>query len=126
MLSENGRHYGEVVETTDEEGKIHYFEKVEEVEVDGKSYALLIYQGSEDDEEEEGGEGHVHTDACKHGSGEGDDEEGYEEEIVLMRISREDDGDVYETIEDDEEFEKVMQHIEALDDGAEEEEESEE
>jgi uncharacterized protein YrzB (UPF0473 family) len=84
----------DIIETTDEDGKVHIFERVEEIEVDGNAYALLVYQGSEDEKPPEG----------------------YDEEIVVMKISKDPDGtDVFEQIEDEAEFERVLNYIESLD-----------
>lgn len=110
-MIENGRHtengsYVEtdIIETTDEDGQVHVFEKVSELEVDGQEYALLIYKGNQPDElDKEAEEGAV-------------SEEGYEEEVVVMRISYEDGQEVYEAIEDEAEFEKVVAFIDNMDD----------
>ncbi|HEY9687711.1 MAG TPA: DUF1292 domain-containing protein [Coleofasciculaceae cyanobacterium] len=108
---ENGRTdngiYAEtdIIETTDEEGTVHVFEKVKELEIEGQEYALLIYKGNEYEEKEEG-------DA----EAEDDEEEGYDEEVVVMRISHEDGEEVYEAIEDEAEFERVVAFIENMDD----------
>ncbi len=106
-MIENGRTdngiYSEtdIIETTDEEGQVHIFEKVSELEVDGQEYALLIYKGSgEKEEAEEGAE----------------DEESEEEEVVVMKISYEDGQEVYEAIEDEEEFERVVAFIDNMED----------
>lgn len=93
----------DIIETTDEEGQVHIFEKVSELEVDGQEYALLIYKGSGDKEESEEGT-------------EGDDEEAEEEEVVVMKISYEDGQEVYEAIEDEEEFERVVAFIDSMED----------
>ncbi|MEB3246201.1 MAG: hypothetical protein VKJ06_09505 [Vampirovibrionales bacterium] len=112
----------ELVETTDEAGLVHYFEKVEEVDFEGQRYALLIYRGNEQDgfkgaDDAEKPE-HVHGEGCSH---EHDDAEGgYDEEVVLMRVIVEDGTDVYEAIEDDDEFNKVLTYIENLEDDEEE------
>lgn len=90
----------DIIETTDEEGQVHVFEKVSELEVDGQEYALLIYKGSGDEQEKPtGGE-----------------EAAEDEEVVVMRISYEDGLEVYEAIEDEAEFERVIAAIESLDD----------
>jgi hypothetical protein len=94
-MYENGRLGSDIVETTDEDGQVHIFEKIDEYELDGKRYALLIYQGGEEDEEKEESA-----------------EEGYEEEVVVMRVVHEPDGDVFEAIEDEAEFERVVKYIE--------------
>lgn len=111
-MIENGRatengNYSEtdIIETTDEDGQVHVFEKISELEVDGQEYALLIYKGNEPDEEVEEGE-----------EADEDAEEGYEEEVVVMRITYEDGQEVYEAIEDEEEFEKVVAFIDNMDD----------
>lgn len=108
-MIENGRHtengtYSEtdIIETTDEDGQVHVFEKISELEVDGQDYALLIYKGNE---AEEGAEEKAES-----------EEEGYEEEVVVMRITFEDGQEVYEAIEDEEEFEKVVAFIDNMDD----------
>jgi hypothetical protein len=101
-MMENGRtdnglyHETDIIETTDEEGQIHIFEKVSELEVDGQEYALLIYKGNSEGENE----------AAK--------EEGYEEEVVVMKISYEDGQEVFEAIEDEAEFERVVAYIDAM------------
>ena len=87
----------DIIETTDEEGQVHIFEKISELEIEGQEYALLIYRGNNPDEEEKAGE------------------EGYEEEVVVMKISYEDGQEVYEAIEDEEEFNKVVAYIDNLD-----------
>lgn len=101
---ENGRttdngYYGEtdLIETTDEEGTVHIFEKISEIEVEGQEYALLIYKGNEEKPETKG-------------------EEGYDEEVVVMKISYEDGQEVYEAIEDETEFERVVSFIENMED----------
>jgi hypothetical protein len=100
-MANNGFSDIDLIETTDEEGKLHVFEKVEEIDIDGQRYALLIYQGSGDDADgEEKAEG----------------EEGYDEEVVVMKISQEDGAEVYEAIEDEAEFERVIAHIESITD----------
>lgn len=104
--SENGV-YAEtdIIETTDEDGQVHVFEKVSELEVDGQEYALLIYKGNQP-EEVEGEEDKEEDDSA----------EGYEEEVVVMRISYEDGQEVYEAIEDEAEFEKVVAFIDNMED----------
>jgi len=97
----------ELIETTDEDGNVHLFEKIDEYELEGQRYALLVYAG-----EKEGSllGGHQHSAACNHG----DDDE---EEVVVMRITADADGvEVFEAIEDDAEFEKIVSHIDSLSD----------
>jgi hypothetical protein len=93
----------DIIETTDEDGQVHVFEKVSELEVDGQEYALLIYKGTGDGEKPESKDGGEETE---------DDDE-----VVVMRISYEDGLEVYEAIEDEAEFERVIAAIETLDDG---------
>jgi Protein of unknown function (DUF1292) len=98
MTEQNGSAMVEVVETTDENGVVHYFERIDEMEVDGQAYALLLYQGTEEDEAPEDGE------------------EGYDEEFVLMKVIKDADGTpVYEYIEDEAEFNKVAAELEKKD-----------
>lgn len=104
-MFENGRFSADLIETTDEEGNVHVFEKVDEYEFEGRRYALLIYQGGEDEAAEENEE----ELESANGNGNG---EGYDEEVVVMRIVQEEDGDVFEAIEDEAEFERVVQFIE--------------
>jgi len=107
---ENGRttdngHYREtdIIETTDEDGTVHIFEKVSEMEIEGKDYALLIYKGNEYKENESESENGAET-------------EGYDEEVVVMRITHEGGEEVYEAIEDEAEFNKVVAFIENMED----------
>lgn len=90
----------DIIETTDEDGKVHIFEKISDLEIDGQEYALLIYKGDSIDEE----------------GAEKPQEEGYEEEVVVMKISYEDGQEVYEAIEDEDEFNKVVAFIDTLED----------
>lgn len=110
MSSENGNHpeqEASYIVTTDEEGKKHYFELIDQLEVDGQQYGLLLYLGDEEKE--------AHADM------EEDDEEGYEEEFVIMKIIQEENGDnVFESIEDDEEFERILALVEQMGDDDEE------
>jgi len=89
----------DVVETTDEDGQVHYFEPVEEFEIDNQLYALLIYQGK----------------TLEPGEDEEQDDEGYEEEFVVMRVIMDNDGRLYESIEDEAEFEKIVAQLEKMD-----------
>jgi uncharacterized protein YrzB (UPF0473 family) len=94
----------DIIETTDEDGQVHVFEKVSEVEVQGQEYALLIYRGQGESEE---------TSPNGKAASESDPDE---EEVVVMRISYEDGLEVYEAIEDEDEFERVVAAIEEMDD----------
>jgi Protein of unknown function (DUF1292) len=90
----------DVVETTDEDGQVHYFEPVDELEVDGQLYALLVYQG---------------TTLEPVAETEDEDGAGYSEEFVVMRIVMEGDERLYESIDDDAEFERVISQLEKMD-----------
>lgn len=82
----------QIIETVDENGNVVKFELFDIVEVDEKEYALLLPV-----EEEEG------------------------DEVVLMRLSKDGEEYLFETIEDDEEFDKVATYVENMDDEEEEE-----
>ena len=84
-----------VVETTDEDGNVHYFEPVEEFEIEGNLYALLVYQGDSLEVP--------------------DAETGYDEEFVVMKVTLEGEERVYESIEDEDEFNKVVEQLENMD-----------
>lgn len=76
----------QIIETVDENGNVVKFELFDIVEVDEKEYALLLPI------EEEG------------------------DEVVLMRLSKDGEEYLFETIDDDEEFEKVAQYVESMED----------
>lgn len=107
---------GLLIETTDEQGQIHLFEKVDEYEIDDQRYALLVYQGQKVNGvlQKPEPEAHEHGPNCSHGHDHGhDDDDDDAEEIVIMRIGQDPDGtDVFESIDDDDEFEKVVSWLE--------------
>ncbi len=76
-----------IIETVDENGNEIKFELFDIIVVDNQEYALLTNPEEED-----------------------------AENIVVMRLIQEDGGYSFETIEDDEEFEKVEAYIESLED----------
>lgn len=76
----------QIIETLDENGNVVKFELFDIVEVDEKEYALLLPI-----EEEES------------------------DEVVLMKIKKDGDEYLFETIDDDEEFEKVANYVETMD-----------
>ena len=78
----------QLIETTDENGNVINFELYDIVEVEEQEYALLIPADSETKEEEE---------------------------VVLMRLSQEGDDYIFESIDDDAEFDKVAEYIESMD-----------
>ena len=77
----------QIIETIDENGNLIKFELFDIIEVDEKEYALLLPV---------------------------EDEEG--DEVVLMRLSKDGEDYLFETIDNDEEFEKVAAYVENLDD----------
>lgn len=81
----------QIIETFDEEGNKVSFELLDIVTVDDIEYALLLPASStaEDDEENE---------------------------VLVMRIKREGEEFSFETIEDDEEFNKIAAYIEEIED----------
>jgi uncharacterized protein YrzB (UPF0473 family) len=78
-----------IIETVDEEGNVITFELYDIVEVDEQEYALLLSTEEEDVDSDEG-------------------------EIVIMRLTKDGDDYVFETIDDDAEFNKVAEYVESL------------
>lgn len=76
----------QIIETLDENGNVVRFELFDIVEVDEKEYALLLPADEED-----------------------------ADEVVLMKITKDGEEYLFETIEDDEEFEKVAEYVENMD-----------
>ena len=70
----------QIIETVDENGNVVKFELYDIVEVDEKEYALLLPTDEED-----------------------------ADEVVLMKITKDGEEYLFETIDDDDEFEKVAQ-----------------
>lgn len=79
----------QLIETIDENGNKITFELFDIVEVDEQEYALLLPIESK---------------------------AGEEDEIVLMRLSKDGEDYIFETIDDDAEFEKVAAYVESLED----------
>ena len=79
-----------MIETVDEEGNVINFQLIDIIEMEDKEYALLLPQENEDSEEEK--------------------------EVVLMRLLKEGDEYTFEMIEGDDEFNKVVDFIDTLDD----------
>lgn len=77
-----------IIEITDEEGNTLKCKLYDIIEYENKQYAVLLEAEIEDDEAE----------------------------MVLMRYMEEDGESIFETIVDDEEFEKVSAYIESLED----------
>ncbi len=75
----------QIIETVDENGNVVKFELFDIVEVDEQEYALLLPIEEEDSDE-----------------------------VVLMRLTKDGEEYVFETIDDDEEFEKVANYVESM------------
>lgn len=78
----------QLIETIDDDGKVVNFELFDIVEFEDKEYALLLPAESTNDDDE----------------------------VVLMRLTKDGEDYLFEAIEDDEEFDKVAEYIENLDD----------
>ena len=89
---ENADLENQIIQTEDEEGNLHNFELIDIIEVDEQEYGILLY---------------VDEDAAK------SDDEDEEEELAIMRLMKEGEGYIFETIEDEAEFEKVSAFVEA-------------
>jgi hypothetical protein len=81
----------QIIQTEDEDGNVHNFELIDIIEVDNQEYGILLYIDEEETEEDE-------------------DEE---QELAVMRLIKQDDGYIFETIEDEAEFEKISAFVEA-------------
>ncbi len=79
----------QLIETVDENGNVINFELFDIVEVENQEYALLLPADAEESDEEE--------------------------EVVLMRLTKEGEDYIFESIDDDEEFDKVAEYIESMD-----------
>lgn len=77
----------QLIETVDEFGKVVNFELFDIIEFEEREYALLLPADSNNDMDE----------------------------VVLMKLSKDGEEYVFEVIEDDEEFNKVAEYIENLD-----------
>lgn len=88
----------QLIETVDEEGNVINFELIDIVDMDGQEYGLLLPKEENDDSEEE-------------------------KEVVLMRLTKEGEEYIFEMIEDDDEFNKVVDYIDSLEETEEDEEE---
>ncbi len=82
----------QIIETIDENGNVIKFELYDIVEVDEQEYALLLPV---------------------------DEEEG--DEVVLMKLTKDGEDYLFETIDDDAEFDRVAAYVENMDDEDEEE-----
>lgn len=77
----------QIIETVTEDGEKVQFKLFDIVEFEEKEYALLLPLDDEDNEDAE---------------------------LVLMQLTKEDDDYIFETIEDDDEFDRVSEYIESL------------
>lgn len=94
MTKQNKEMDEQLIETIDDEGNIINFELIDIVEVDGQEYGLLLPA----DEEQK------------------NDDSDEEKEVVLMRLTKEGEEYIFEMIEDDSEFNKVVEFIDSFDD----------
>lgn len=78
----------QLIETVDDQGNVINFELYDIVEVDEQEYALLLPA---------------------------EPAEGEEEELVLMRLSKDGEDYIFESIDDDAEFDKVAEYVESMD-----------
>lgn len=109
-----------IIKTQDENGEFYSFELIDVIEFEGREYGLLV-PVKEDGEENSCDdscscgckEENASPEACDCGCEE-------EDEVVIMRLNKEDDSYVFETIEDDEEFNRLIEYIEAEEDDEEE------
>ena len=76
----------QIIETVDENGNVVKFELFDIVEVDEQESALLLPVGEEE-----------------------------ADEVVLMKITKDGEEYLFETIDNDEEFEKVATYVENMD-----------
>ena len=77
----------QLIETVDENGNVITFELYDIVEVDEQEYALLLPT---------------------------DSQAGEEDELVLMRLTKDGEDYLFETIDDDAEFNRVAEYVENL------------
>jgi len=78
----------QIIQTEDEDGNLHNFELIDVVEIDNQEYGVLLYLNDEASEEDE-------------------------QEIAIMRLIKQNDNYIFETIESEEEFNRVSAMIEA-------------
>lgn len=83
----------QLIETVDDEGNVINFELFDIVEFEEKEYALLLPVVDETAKKSEEGE----------------------DEVVLMRLTKDGEDYLFEAIEDDDEFERIAEYIENLD-----------
>ena len=84
----------QIIELIDEDGEPCHFELIDIIEFEGKEYGLLLPIDDEDETLVDNDE---------------------EKEVVLMKLNKIMDEYVFETIDSDEEFEKVAEYINSFD-----------
>ena len=84
----------QIIETVTEYGEVVQFRLFDIIEYEEKEYALLLPLEEEDSDDAE---------------------------LVLMRLEKDEEEYIFETIEDDEEFDRVSEYIESLADDEDEE-----
>jgi hypothetical protein len=82
-----------IIQTTDETGKVHTFKLIEIFEVDKEEYGLFNYMNPEPS---------IFTSV----------KAGEDAEIIVMKIVKKDGHSYFEIIEDEEEFNYVLDYIE--------------
>ena len=90
---ENQAEEDQIIETVDEEGNLIKFELFDIIDFEKQEYALLLPVEKSEDEDED--------------------------EIVLMRLKKDGEDYLFEAIEDDDEFDRVSEYIDKLDEDAE-------
>lgn len=78
----------QLIETIDENGNVIKFELYDIIEVDEQEYALLLDPEENNDEDAE---------------------------VVLMKLSKDGEDYIFESIDNDEEFNKVAEYVETMD-----------
>lgn len=78
----------QLIETIDENGNVIKFELYDIIEVDEQEYALLLDPEENSDEDAE---------------------------VVLMKLSKDGEDYIFESIDNDEEFNKVAEYVETMD-----------
>ena len=93
MVGNNGTEQSKIIKTQDENGKIYNFEFIDILDFEGQEYGLLMYIDEENDSVSK--------------------DEQNEEEVVIMKLIKNNDNYIFETIDDDKEFEKVVAYLES-------------
>lgn len=81
-----------IIETVDDNGEVVKFELIDILELDEKEYGLLLPVDSDDDDDE----------------------------VLVMRLTQDGDDYIFEYIEDDDEFQRVADAIEKMNNSSEE------